>query len=802
MEQNLKNMNFVYSDKKAQQFKNSIAKLQTEINNFIKNKKDDILNADKEYKEKKEFQLNWKKNIISEINEEFNKKKETISEWIKFISVTNNEKKKELLLTYKKYKKEYPHCIVKLFTFYPYNNEEKYLLKYKDSKKWEEDEFENYFPHDNMNGIVVKKKDDEFEIILKRDKKLKFNGCYDYNEDNQILIIIRKVTLNNNNIETPNLDIIEQMNIYFLKGKEKKGFINEKWITKKLFIISLKYYGNSLVALFFHDTKISLVKLELNFESLFDFDIKKNYKDYNLDELQFLVYKKFLLILYYDDYWKCDIYTIFSEKGEFFKKIETKKNYFNIKEKDCKFSICKIKKDVILYYCYIKDNKLIIESKKVSTSLSSIEIEHTSEINDQKNDILNLKEGNCALNHFYHAFKKYPSIGALQYNYIKTNIKINKKFYLSFSEQNNFFEMYFNELKKRCINERGLDIDDLNYEFKGIYKYKKLKEQIGLGSLMIKFIESIPIQIAKIKNYFFKAMSNGRDIKTQELYDKYLKSEISIKELADYINFGIKNSIFNYYDLPVIVLVFMGVQSIGKSTLSNEISLSFFNVSGMRCTEGIWMALTLFKGIKEDKNCNRICNNCFKNKCYLLEHNNEIKCICENCCCGEKCCLFSGEENIKSNQNFCKKVCALPKGHNKNIEHICEISPYNHGFICVSLDFEGLGTFERSLEQDIDLAMIGAAMGNSIILRVDKTIDTFLASRLANWAEGSKNINTTNSKNYFGGNLIFCQKDVLNEHAEDIKREFEKQINESVNKWLNIERERNIRQLNLKNFPI
>ena len=51
----------------------------------------------------------------------------------------------------------------------------------------------------------------------------------------------------------------------------------------------------------------------------------------------------------------------------------------------------------------------------------------------------------------------------------------------------------------------------------------------------------------------------------------------------------------------------MGVQSIGKSTLSNEISLSFFNVSGMRCTEGIWMAVSLFKGIKEDKECNKNC---------------------------------------------------------------------------------------------------------------------------------------------------------------------------------------------------
>ena len=60
------------------------------------------------------------------------------------------------------------------------------------------------------------------------------------------------------------------------------------------------------------------------------------------------------------------------------------------------------------------------------------------------------------------------------------------------------------------------------------------------------------------------------------------------------------------------------------------------------------------------------------------------------------------------------------------MDHICEVSPYNHGFICVSLDFEGLGTFERSLEQDIDLAMVGAAKGNSIILRVDKAFDKYM----------------------------------------------------------------------------
>ena len=798
IEQNIK----ILKNKKIKNFNKNIKGLQTQIDYFINSNKNEILNEDEVYNETTESQLKLKKSIIAQINEEFNKKLETISEWIEFIEVHPNENKTDLLFTYKIYKKYSPNTQVKLFTFYPYNNEEKYILKFKDSKRWDEDEFENYFLNDNNSGILVKKSENSFEIRLKKYNNLKFNSCYDYDKDNQILIIINKIELTDNFFNEQTHDFIEQINIYFLKTNGIKGFINQKWISNKIYIIPIKYNDLFLTSLFFHDNIISLVKLEQNFEILYDLNIAVNYKDYNLNELQYLIYKKFLLIFYYKEIWECDVYIIFSENSdEFFKKIESKQNYFDIKEKNCKFSICKIKNDIILYYCYIKNNKIIIDSKKVSTSLSSIEIENASK-NNEKNDILNLKEGNCALNFYYHAFKKFPSIGALQYNYIKSNKKINKYFYLSFPENIKNFENYFNELKKRCINERGLDIDDLNYEFKGIYKTKKIKDQLGLGSLIIKFIEVIPLQLAKIKNYYFKAMSNGKDIKTKDLYNKYLKNEISIKEKADYINFGIKNSIFNYYDIPVIVLVFMGVQSIGKSTLSNEISLSFFNVSGMRCTEGIWMAVSLFKGIKEDKECNKNCSYCSKNKCYLLEHSIEIKCICSSCACKENCCLFMGEANLKTNQNFCKKRCALPKGHSKEIQHICEISPYNHGFICVSLDFEGLGTFERSLEQDIDLAMIGAAMGNSIILRVDKTIDRFLSSRLANWAEGSKNINSTNSQNYFGGNLIFCQKDVLNEHTEDIKREFNKQINESVKNWLKFEKERKIRQLNLKKTPI
>lgn len=130
-----------------------------------------------------------------------------------------------------------------------------------------------------------------------------------------------------------------------------------------------------------------------------------------------------------------------------------------------------------------------------------------------------------------------------------------------------------------------------------MFRKNIIKNEIELGNLIIKFIEVVPIQITKIKNYFFKAMSNGEDIDLEKLYIEQSKKQskkinennikLKVDKYANYINFGMKNSILNFYDLPVVVLVFMGVQSIGKSTLANSLVPSFFNVSGLRYTEGI-----------------------------------------------------------------------------------------------------------------------------------------------------------------------------------------------------------------------
>ena len=106
-----------------------------------------------------------------------------------------------------------------------------------------------------------------------------------------------------------------------------------------------------------------------------------------------------------------------------------------------------------------------------------------------------------------------------------------------------------------------------------------------------------------------------------------------------------------------------------------------------------------------------------------------------------------------------------------------------HNFICVCLDFEGLGTFERTQEQDIQMALVGSALGNSIIFRTDNTFDRFTENILEKLALGSNKIRDINIEQYFGGSLFFCPKDVNSTDREKLKEEFTQKIKNSVIKW-------------------
>ena len=103
------------------------------------------------------------------------------------------------------------------------------------------------------------------------------------------------------------------------------------------------------------------------------------------------------------------------------------------------------------------------------------------------------------------------------------------------------FKEYFDNLKKFVMEEKGLKEEELNYIFGGDFQKKKIKNEIKLGDLIIKFIEVVPLQIAKIKNYNFKAMSNGENIDINKITKK-----LTIDKFANFIQFDMKDSILSF----------------------------------------------------------------------------------------------------------------------------------------------------------------------------------------------------------------------------------------------------------------
>ena len=187
----------------------------------------------------------------------------------------------------------------------------------------------------------------------------------------------------------------------------------------------------------------------------------------------------------------------------------------------------------------------------------------------------------------------------------------------------NSLEKYIDNLKSSCEKKKNISFHDMNFRFcHNYYKFFKSKNS-SLGVLMINILEVTPIQIAKILEREFKIMSNGESIEkklileTKKRYELHKDAKINIQNYSKSIYFSMKDSIFNFFEIPVVVICCFGTQSIGKSTFLNELTGSLFDVSGKRCTEGIWMSIKLFlHNIKrnEKKVCKKLCSNCKNNK--------------------------------------------------------------------------------------------------------------------------------------------------------------------------------------------
>ena len=586
----------------------------TVFNSFLKNeqKKEDLI--ENELKKSKEFYKlseniinkkysEWMNNWKKKINNYYKNNSKNIKKWVNLKSseIKNNNSSKTYL-TYEIEEIIPQKSVTSLYQLKPDKDSSEFNLMYSE-ELGEANKIENYFTYENK-GFIIYKNGEKFKMKFKGKKFEEFEGLYDFDNFSGTLVLFKEENKEN------------KIGIYYSNGESKSlysnYFISEHTIVNKIMLIPCfpGYEKQSL--LLFLDKQIQVIKLRDStlYPKNLDLSYNFNFKDFH--ELQFIIYYDFLLIIKFNKKrreWNGKVFSLCLEDESLFemiKEIKLEKMHENTK-----FSLGEIKGKIYLFSITILEGKIpLINYWRVDSKLSGISTEY--QIKGKKHNIRSEKIpiGNCVVNFFYHCFEKYPLLGAIEYyfkKYEKKKLKIGFFVEKDYINRINDLISYLEELKKLCENKKKISFGDINLSFFDEDNNNFERNEKTLGNLLINFLEVTPIQIAKIMENGFKILSNGEKIEKKIINEttrrkiKNKSTNINITEYSKMINFCIKDSIFNFFELPVIVICCFGTQSVGKSTFLNELTGSLFNVSGMRCTEGIWMSIKLFLNSIEKK---------------------------------------------------------------------------------------------------------------------------------------------------------------------------------------------------------
>ena len=802
--------------------------IQEEITNLKNNIKNstELINKIIDYyisSNKKEYN-NILEKIKLSINNYYNNNKFRINSWIMIKSIEKDT------INFDQY--NYQNYSISLYEINQLKSSNSLSLLHANNipNSGVEYQINNYFIRNQGEDLYIYKDYKSNKLFIPQKNIFINNGLYDYDSKSDSLLIYKKEKIKN--------EFRKSIGLY--SGNNPCKMIDTQFIgdndIKKMILIPCDKNCANQSAIFFIEVKLKekiiiiINNLTMNIIESENLELNKEFTDYtDFNEFQFIVHTDFLLILkYYDNdvKWKGKIYSLNFEDDSLFKKISE----IELKDdKKSKFSFIESsEKNHFLLSLNICQNQPIIKYWEIYLNFSKIII-NSSLGNNNKNNLKDLSLGNCIVNYFYHSFEKYHLISSIEYN-ININNDFSTKFNIFLGKKNiknlGLFEQYIKNLIKKSNENKKIDFDEIKFEFLKNHKNMYNKNNSSLGDIILKIFETTPIQIAKIINNEFEIMSDWKQLNTP------INTSKGMDEIKESIKLGMKEIIFYEFDFPIIVICCFGTQSIGKSTFLNELTGSMFNISGMRCTEGIWLSLRIFKNIDEKNKktksfCNKDCCECSKNKCYkYISHND--KCLCENCICQkncelkgnsnceEKCSLKKNhEEFIKCSYTNCKCICVCDCQCNKNsvntkkhehicrtcfknneneclckcnCRHLCRNPVLNHNFICVSLDFEGLGTFERKSEHDILMALIGSGIGNNIIIRMGASFDKFTENFFEKLSEGSRKIRNINISQFFGGSLCFSPKDVIDKI--NMFQEFKKKLEISTLNWRNEEEEK------------
>ncbi|KAL0244306.1 hypothetical protein GEMRC1_008390 [Eukaryota sp. GEM-RC1] len=125
--------------------------------------------------------------------------------------------------------------------------------------------------------------------------------------------------------------------------------------------------------------------------------------------------------------------------------------------------------------------------------------------------------------------------------------------------------------------------------------YSSSTSKLNVRDFILRWIQSIPIQVAGIDAGVFLPLQDGHD-SSQWLQMEQVNG-VTAQQIAEQLRFGVFELLFSAYShLPVSVIVCAGGQSSGKSTFLNHMFNHFFDVSGGRTTQGVWFGVRVIAG--------------------------------------------------------------------------------------------------------------------------------------------------------------------------------------------------------------
>ncbi|ETN98212.1 hypothetical protein RFI_39302, partial [Reticulomyxa filosa] len=220
-----------------------------------------------------------------------------------------------------------------------------------------------------------------------------------------------------------------------------------------------------------------------------------------------------------------------------------------------------------------------------------------------------------------------------------------------------------------------------------VLKLVKNRNSLRNGDDFIRqLIIQFPMQIARASEGEFILLHNGEN--NQARYARCITNS----DFIERIRFGGYDALINSWPGKIRVISSMGKQSTGKSYMLNHLLGCKFDISGARCTDGVWITARIAGDV-----------------------------------------------------------------------------------LYVILDFEGLGSFERSPQEDALLSVFNAAISNCTIFRCENRFDQDIAKMFERFQKGVQFLQDDNDK-LFRGRLLIVVKDIAITDIKQVMNEFSKKI--------------------------